>query len=258
MYLTAAQTRHLSGVMNVLTLPLGANELRLRLAESLTRLLDGDYFASYVWDDSTQRFGRGICSGADPAHLRAYELSFQFSDPVASALRARRYPTLVTQVLPQHELVRTEFFGQFLKAQGLYWGVNLFAHDGCADLGDMRIWRARGKQNFDAHEIELLRVLYPSIVNALGRAGDGCAAAPAANAVEGETEMLIRLHCLSRREAQVAELAAQGCPDKEIARRVGIGFTTVRTHLANTFRKTGCADRKSLIRQISRLAASRE
>lgn len=256
MYLTGPQTKHLSRVMDALTRPMGPDELRLRLAESLSDLLDADYLASYVWDDSSQRFGRGICCHADPAHLRAYETSFQFTDPIALRLRARRYPTLVTQVMPQHELVRTEFFDGFLKSEGLYWGVNLYAHDGRIDLGDMRIWRAKRKQNFDAHEIELLRVLYPSIVNALGRAGDGCAPSLDSISGEGVTELLMRLQQLSRREAQVAVLAAQGHSDKVIARRVGIGFTTVRTHLTNVFRKTGCADRKSLIREMSRLATS--
>lgn len=255
MYLTGPQTRHLSRVMDALTRPMAPDELRSRLAESLADLLDADYLASYVWDESTQRFGRGICCHADPAHLRAYETRFQFQDPIASTLRIRRYPTLVTQVMAQSELVRSEFFDGFLKSEGLYWGINLYAHDGRVDLGDMRIWRAKRKQNFDVHELELLRVLYPSIVNALAQAGDRHAASPVSTSGEDVAEMPMRLQQLSPREAQVAVLVAQGHADKEIARHIGIGFTTVRTHVANVFRKTGCADRKSLIRQMSRLAA---
>lgn len=37
-------------------------------------------------------------------------------------MQQRREATLVLQVMPQHELVRTEFFNDFLDRDGLYWG----------------------------------------------------------------------------------------------------------------------------------------
>ena len=42
---------------------------------------------------------------------------------------------------------------------------------------------------------------------------------------------------LTRREVSVIEHVAAGCSDKEIARLMGIGFTTVRTHLKNAMHK---------------------
>lgn len=254
MHLSASQTLVMTRVLDTLTQSLDADEMRLRVATSLAELLDADHFASYVWDEKTQRYGRGLGPSADSPHLRSYEQVFQFNDPITHRLRDRRYPTLVTQVMSQQELVRTEFFNEFLNSDGLYWGVNLFMHDGRTELGDMRIWRTRGKQNFDAGEIELLRMLYPAIVNALSRHSRPEPVGPRA---ESAVEMLMRMQRLTQREAEVASLAAEGCSDKEIARRVGIGFTTVRSHLTNAFRKTGYPDRKSLIHGVARLGMPR-
>jgi DNA-binding CsgD family transcriptional regulator len=145
--------------------------------------------------------------------------------------------------------VKSEFFDRFLDTKAMYWGVNLYAHDGQRDLGDLRIWRARNKSNFDAHELGMLRLIYPSLVNALASVN----AAP--TGVERHTtpqreRQLQQRHGLSPREAQVAALVAQGHADKEIAKLAHIGFATVRTHLGNALRKTGCAHRKALIALI--------
>jgi DNA-binding CsgD family transcriptional regulator len=256
MYLTAAQTRQLATVLDVLTQPGDSASLRQRLVEPVAQLLNADYVASLVWDNEAHRFGDGVCCHADAGHLRDYEARYQFSDPIAKLLHPRRYPTLVTQVIPQRELVKSEFFDRFLSTGAMYWGVNVYAHDGQRDVGDLRIWRSRSKHNFDANEIEILRTIYPCMVNALAGAATAnfgkrklqktkrlsSSATPA-----GRAQQLAHQHGLSQREAQIAQLVAQGCADKEIAKRVGIAYTTVRTYLSNALTKTGCGNRKELI-----------
>ena len=253
MYVTAQQTRRLSKVLEILTEPQGADAnananascLRQRLVEPIAELMNADYVASLLWDARSARFGHGVCSRADESHLRAYETEYQFTDPIAQRLHPLRYPTLVTQVIPQRDLVKSEFFDRFLDTKAMYWGVNLYAHNGHRDVGDLRIWRAKGKNNFDAHELDMLRLIYPSLVNALARSSP-------ATQIEVTTPplsmpQLQQRHGLSPREAQVAMLVAQGHADKEIAKLADMGFATVRTHLGNALRKTGCAHRKALI-----------
>ena len=48
---------------------------------------------------------------------------------------------------------------------------------------------------------------------------------------------------LSRRELEVLELVAQGLPNKEIARRLGISEKTVKAHLTSVFQAIGVSDR---------------
>jgi DNA-binding CsgD family transcriptional regulator len=258
MHLSSTQCIHLSKVVDVLARPLPRDELRTALAKPLMELLDADYVASFVWNESEGRFADGISTGVNPAHLTAYENDFQYRDPISHELRARRYPTLVTQVVSQRDLVKTEFFDGFLKDEGLYWGVNLYGYDGAVDVGDLRIWRQRQKHNFGASEIELLRVIYPAFVTALARSRSDNIAGIASHApmtTARAVDILMRSTSLSRREAEVTNLVALGRSDKEIARELGIGFTTVRSHLKNTFQKLGCDSRIQLARRTIALSS---
>lgn len=243
---------HLQTVIDVLAAPLPGDELRRRLAEPLLSLLDADFYASYAWDDAAGRFARGVAVNVDPTHERRYEERFQFVDPLTPLLRARRVPTRATDVIPQRVLQASEFFNEFLRPDGLHWGLNAYAHDGTRHLGDLRIWRCRSRPNFDDDDLGLVRLIYPALVTALGRG-----AAPAwpdtLRHDEGLAAALVQWQLLSPREAEVASLAAEGLSDKDIARRLGIGFTTVRTHLAAAFRKLGCEGRTQLAHRLARL-----
>jgi len=53
---------------------------------------------------------------------------------------------------------------------------------------------------------------------------------------------------LTLRELEVAGMVAGGASDKEVARELGIGFTTVRTHLKNVMAKLDCRNRTELAR----------
>ncbi|QXH33584.1 helix-turn-helix transcriptional regulator [Pseudomonas muyukensis] len=55
---------------------------------------------------------------------------------------------------------------------------------------------------------------------------------------------------LTPRERQIAELLRQGCSNKLIARALGLGLPTVKTHLINLFRKLGVSNRTELVAQL--------
>ncbi len=55
---------------------------------------------------------------------------------------------------------------------------------------------------------------------------------------------------LTRREVEVARLAAEGMTCREIAADLGIGFTTVRTHLQNVYHKCGVRNRLQMERHL--------
>jgi hypothetical protein len=84
-------------------------------------------------------FEMACVAAQTPGIYAPYEEKYQFTDPIAPLLHQRRYPTLVSEVIPQKTLVKTEFFDRFLGTGAMYWGVNLYAHDGQRDLGDPRI-----------------------------------------------------------------------------------------------------------------------
>jgi DNA-binding CsgD family transcriptional regulator len=180
----------------------------------------------------------------DASNLQRYERYYQYHDPITLELQQHRRAVRVTDVLAQERLTRTEFFNDFLARDGLHWGVNLYAWSGERNIGDMRIWRDRRRANFDASDLALLDLVRPAFVAALRRSQRVAAPLPAVHADTATR--------LSEREREVAELAACGLHDKEIARRLGISITTVRTHIDHAFRKLGVTNRVLLAQRLSR------
>jgi hypothetical protein len=125
MYLTASESRTLSRLFVLLAEDMAEREVRERVGCGLLDLLKADYYASYVWDEAANRFGGRVTLNMDDDNLRSYEAFYQYHDPITFALQARRVPTLVAQVMPQRELMRSEFFNDFLARDGLHWGVNV-------------------------------------------------------------------------------------------------------------------------------------
>jgi DNA-binding CsgD family transcriptional regulator len=199
----------------------------------VVRLLRGDFAASYVWNPDKRRFDEALNFNMQPSNLRRYEDWYQFRDPMTFELRARRRATFVEEVIARDKMERTEFYNDFLARDGLHHGINMFIFDGERDLGDFRIWRGHGRPEFCRRDLDLLDALEPHLRRALLRCG--------------------RYDGLTPREREVAALVARGCTDRDIARVLGIGFGTVRTHLTNAMSKCGCANRAELAAAIARL-----
>lgn len=236
MYLSGRKLHQLQSVIDNLTSSRDSVELRTKAAAGLLELLDADYLASYVWDARRQRFRSRVCLNMNPSNLERYEAYYQFHDPITFKLQERQTATPVSQVMPQRDLRRTEFFNDFLKADGLHFGINVFAwHDG-QNVGDLRIWRGRRGEDFGANEAAILNYLLPCFRNVMFNASQ--ASVP-----------------LTLRERDVLHYLQQGLPDKEIARKLDISFSTVRTHLNHLFEKFAVSNRTDLVRQS--LEASR-
>jgi DNA-binding CsgD family transcriptional regulator len=243
MYVTAQESRALSRLFGLLADDLGEREVRERIGHHLLELLSADHYASFVWDTPSRSFGRGVWLNMSPDNLASYDAYYQYNDPITLKLQARREPTLVSQIMPQRELMRTEFFNDFLARDGLHWGVNVYSYAGQRNIGDLRIWRSRHRENFDARTLELLRLVEPAFTGALMRAGD----APCLGAPEPTDRPR-----LSQRELEVAMMICEGLPDKVIAHRLGVEPSTVRTYLKRIFDKLGVHRRSGIAAMLAR------
>ncbi len=243
MYVTAAESRVLSRIFGLLSEDLSEHDVREAVGLHLLELLQADYYASFVWQERAGRFDKAVFLNMDPKNLAAYDSYFQYHDPITFKLQARREATLVTQVMPQRELMRTEFFNDFLARDGLHWGVNAYSYVGDHNIGDVRIWRSRKRGNFDTHTLGLLRLIEPAFTAALVRADGGA----------GETistpSPVLRL---SVRELEIARMIADDLSDKEIAGRLGVEVSTVRTHIKRVFAKLGVRRRSGVASVFAR------
>lgn len=238
MYLSSKQATLLGQIMQTLAEPHEETEIRQIMGDLVMQLLGAQYYASYVWQPASQRFAQPIQINMDAANLWAYENHYQFHDPITPLMQRYQVAVRATDVLPIEDLKKTEFFNDFLNRDGLYWGVNLYAWHQGQNLGDMRIWRDKRKDNFTTDEMRLLDMLQPAFITALARAQ-----------MPRQPEVLA-LNTLSQRltmrEQDTARLVMLGMSDKEIARALTISTTTVRTHLENAFRKIGVSNRAAL------------
>lgn len=252
MYLTSRELALLADVFKLLadrTLP--EDVLRLEVGRRMLDLLRADFFGSYVWDDTQGVFANRVAINMSADNLGNYERYFQYRDVLTPRLQHQRAAVRVTDVMPHDELARTELFNDFLRRDGLHWGMNLFAWDGDTNIGDLRIWRGAHRENFSDRELAILDLIRPAFVAALARSRS---AAGIAKPTDGAAlEMLDGgdpIARLTRREREVVTLAAEGLLDKEIAQRLGISYTTVRTHLDRSFQKLGVSNRSRLARLL--------
>lgn len=209
----------------------GKAQARAEVLELVTLLLNADYAASFVWDAQRQKSTQRVAVNISGEMLDSYDQYFCQVDHVTPALRARVSATNVDNVIARPELLGSEFYVDFLKPTGMYHGINIYFFDEGVDVGDLRIWRGAGEQSFTLREERILNSLSPYFVRSLSSA---------IQPAQG----------LSGREVDVARLVANGASDKEVARQLGIAFTTVRTHLSNAMCKLDCANRTQLARHF--------
>lgn len=250
MHLSSNQSRALGEVIRLLGDATDGDRLREALALPMLNLLGADQYVSMVWNTSSERFERFTALNLSTASLRDWDTYYRFVDPLTFPMMERRHPTVATQILAQSTLARTEFFNDFLQRERMHWGVNVYFYENGACVGDMRIWRRATRGNFEASELELLRMIEPAIAAALWRVHWEHTQAPCTPVIEAAEELLQRHAKLSQREAQIAWLVACGCPDKQIARRLATSYPTVRFHLTNTFRKLAADNRTALASRV--------
>ncbi len=244
MYLTARQTALLSKIMQTLAEPHEEAEIRTLMGSLVLELFQAQYYASYVWLPEQGQFGHATTINMDPVNLRAYEDYYQFHDPITPIMQRYHVGVRATDVMAHADLRQSEFFNDFLMRDGLYWGVNLYAWHRGHNLGDMRIWRDRRREDFSADDLRLLDMLQPAFVAALARAH----VAPRAQSCT----LNAWADRLTSRELETAGLVITGQPDKAIARELDISITTVRSHLKSMYRKLGVNSRTALAHKLAR------
>jgi len=334
--LTSDETTILLGILEKLSAPGNPHDFRQEISEDLLRLLKSDVLASYLWKEDEHVFEDFVGLGLDPVNGERYLSHFQFHDPITCFLHRRRTATLVCDVMPQRELEKTEFFNDFLMKDGQHHGVNLHAYDGDTELGDLRIWRTKGRPDFGKREIALLDTILPHFRNALLNARmmrrtegieafwtqlvdsidvglflfdeKGCLlylnewarriekelqpdeysslCSHVSSGIRGNrlpvdwgpfslsvlrmpspqnwrpvaavllhprasrpvtAELLRATYRLTPRETEICILVYKGLKDEEIARTLGIGFATVRTHMKRLFAKLEVVNRSELV-----------
>lgn len=168
--------------------------------------------------------------GAD-MHER-YLSDFRQVDP----LQPRNCQLTGQSVVPLHLGMRAQDaaanrrYVHFLERFGVVDVVEVLAFEQGRPVAGVSLLRTTELGAFAAHELKQLQALQGLFELAV--------APPAVIASVAE---------LTAREWQVAELLRAGHCNKDIARQLGVGLPTVKTHLINLFRKLGVSNRTELV-----------
>lgn len=245
MRLSDTETNLIFSIMRDLSGEFDHDEVRRRVGQKLLELLQADYFASYVWDETVQQFVSCVQINMSDDNLRRYENHFQFHDPITPTLQTRRKATPVSEVMRHDKLIKTEFFNDFLKQDGLCYGINFFAYDRGDNIGDLRIWRGANREDFTSRDAQIVDAVGPSLVNALIRAKSGMGQPSSLRFVQIADRL-----SFTAREAEVADLLVLGLTDEEICKKLGFSKPTLRSHIAAIFRKSGLNRRSQLAQYL--------
>lgn len=244
--LTDQEANLVFSIMRDLSGDFDHTEVRQRVGKTLLELLNADYFASYVWDEEQNKFVSCVQLNMNRENLKVYEDYYQFHDPITPTLQRRKRATPVSEVMSHDKLVRTEFFNDFLKKDGLCFGLNYFAYDRGANIGDVRIWRGSQKEDFTDRDAKIVDAIGPSFVNALIRAQNVDELAPTLRFSQIKDDFQF-----TSRQAEIADLLVLGLMDDEICEKLCISKPTLRTHITAIFRKSGLNRRTQLAQCLS-------
>jgi len=244
--LNKSQSRKLSRVLNALTMSLNPHEVRENVGAGLLDLLQTDYFASVIWDQSQHRFTQRVALNMSPINLDQYDAYYQFHDPITHKLQRYTSSVSVSSVMPYRKLVKTEFYNDFLRRDGLYYGLNLYAYDGVNNIGDLRIWRARHRPDFDTEQLMLLNYIKPLFTNVMRNLWSS-EKTSSPDYIKLNDQLLGQL---TPRGLDVVQAVVGGLSDKVIARQLGISYSTVRTYINRLFSHFGVHSRTELIHHL--------
>lgn len=246
MNLTQKQWHKVLSVIQHMNDSLDDHAVRERAGHDLLDLLSADYFASYVWDDEHNEFGKPVHINMTRENLDLYEKYYQFHDPITHKMQPYRRAVSVNEVISQEELVTTEFFNDFLQKDGLYYGINIYVYDKAdRNIGDFRIWRSRRRDNFTRRELKILDLIAPHFRNVMRNIAFAKHVPPAVELEEIERWFADEFG-LTKRELDVTMAILEGHADKTVCERIGIAAPTLRTHLRHIFDKVGVRSRAEL------------
>jgi len=237
---------------------LDSAKVRLVLGQALLKLLDADYYASYVWNAQDRKFSEPVSINMDKKKLMEYEQYYQFHDPITHELKKRKRATCVNEVIAQKDLEKTEFYNDFLCHDGLHWGLNLYAYTGRDNIGDIRIWRNKKHQMFDSSSIQLLQMIRPHFVNSLRNiklhnsenSTEAHSQTQPIITASWDATLIAKLFTFTARQSEIVRELLRGKKDEDIAKELCISCSTLRTHIRHIYAKTEVHNRTSLCHKV--------
>lgn len=159
--------------------------------------------------------------------------------PLRDDLHAPTHSALkLSDLLPHSRLRRNAWYCEMMRPNGIEHELKLWLSAPGGAVRGFFLIRGPRERDFEERDRGLLQLLRPHLAH-----------------IRDRWERRRRLPLLTRREAEVLELVAHGLTNGEIAARLVVSPTTVRTHLENIFGKLDVHTRTAAVARLRELAA---
>lgn len=211
-----------------------------RCIDTVTGLVPVSSCAFYRVDEQLRPHDYLLHQMAGRVH-QTYLSHYQQLDPLHPARfgAGRHVVVPMAEALPRPVLSRSRY-GAFMSRHGMVDVVELFVRRTGRVVAGFSLIRAEELGPFSTGELQTLQHLH----GLLELAAEGALPPPEAS---GASPVAARL---TPREREIALLVRDGSCNKTIARELGLGLPTVKTHLQHLFRKFDVSNRTELVRQL--------
>lgn len=202
---------------------------------AFTQLVPASRAAFYCVDRQLQAHDFSLHGMSGEMH-RDYLDNYRQFDP----LQPRNYVSSDLAVVPlglamaRQPIRDSHRYRHFLQRYDVVDVVEVFAHRGSRPQAAISLLRTAEQGVFTSEQLTQLAALQALLQLAV------------ANLPPQDDS----LSSLTPKERQIALLLRQGASNKELARELGVGLPTVKTHLINLFRKTGVSNRTELVSSL--------
>lgn len=188
--------------------------------------------AFYRIDDNLQACEFQLLGMQAPMH-DTYLSQFRHFDPLSpGACASAGLPVMTLQQgLRRQPSTNNHLYQRFLKLYSIIDVVEVVAHVSTRPVAGISLLRHPDLGCFKPEELAGLHHLHGLMQMAAQSLPLGT----------------YRLAGLTSREREIAELLRDGNSNKELARQLGLGLPTVKTHMLNLFRKVGVTSRTELV-----------
>ncbi len=217
----------------------GAQPFEFPVIERLLRLVPADHAGYVEFTGGGYTTGSGNIFFVHDPWGDAHEIDWR-SDAaratthtwplVDSRVSASSLPLKLSDFLTPAELRRNPFYNEVLRPRGLEFQMKIWLP---APPEVVRVFffdRASSRRDLDERDRAVLALLRPHLAS-----------------IRERWERRHRPPLLTARETQVLELVAEGLTNAEVAARLVISRTTVRTHLENVFDRLGVHTRTAAV-----------
>lgn len=162
------------------------------------------------------------------------------------AMKSRPHAFRDTDLIPEEERTRSRVFKEIYEPQGVYYVLRIELISREKPVGQFSLFRKKEQGDFDERSLRIANLFAQHLTLKFCDLRDR-------EVLTGHSKKqhFVGQYGLTEREFEVADLAARGLSDDEIAERLFISASTVKKHMYNAFPKLNIINRIQLARKMT-------